>query len=86
LFIRGFISNNVTGHPNVRVIITHGGLMGTQEAVHTGVPMVGIPLFADQEQNIRNYVSKGIAVIVLYDHVTKESISNALQTVLQDPR
>jgi UDP:flavonoid glycosyltransferase YjiC (YdhE family) len=48
--------------------------------------MVGIPLFADQHLNIRNYVSKGIAVIMLYDHITKESISNALKTVLHDPR
>jgi glucuronosyltransferase len=84
--ICGFISKYVIGHPNVRVFVTHGGLMGTQEAVHTGVPMVGIPLFADQELNIRNYVSRGIAVMVLYDHVTKESISNALKTVLHDPR
>jgi hypothetical protein len=48
--------------------------------------MVGIPLFADQDPNIRNYVSKGISVMVLYDHITKESISNALKTVLHDTR
>jgi glucuronosyltransferase len=80
------MSKRVAGHPNVRVFITHGGLMGVQEAVYAGVPMVGIPLFADQEVNIRNCMAKGTAVIVLYDFVTKERISSALRTVLSDTR
>lgn len=75
----------ILSHPNVRVFITHGGLMGIQEAVHAGVPIVGIPLFADQEYNIMNCVLKGTAVLVPYDSVTKETLSSALDTVLHDP-
>jgi glucuronosyltransferase len=60
--------------------------MGTQEAVHTGVPIVGIPLFADQEYNIKKLVSKGTAVMVPYDSISKESLSRALDAVLHDPR
>jgi glucuronosyltransferase len=77
---------NTAGHPNVRAFITHGGLLGTQEAVHAGVPMVGVPLFADQYFNIRNCVEKGISVVVEYDAITKDTISNAVKTVLHNSR
>ena len=76
----------VPGHPNVGAFISHGGLMGTQEAVHAGVPIVRIPLFADQEYNNMNCVLKGAAVMVPYDSITKESLSRALDAVLHDPR
>jgi glucuronosyltransferase len=77
---------NITGHPNVRVFITHGGLLGAQEAIHAGVPMVGIPLFADQDLNIRNCMAKGISVMLEYDAITKDTLSNALKTVLHNTR
>jgi glucuronosyltransferase len=70
----------------VKVFLTHGGLMGTIEAVHSGVPMVGIPLFGDQEVNIRSYVSEGFAVKLHFNSITKESVLQALKTVLYEPR
>ncbi|KAJ4434829.1 hypothetical protein ANN_23400, partial [Periplaneta americana] len=75
----------ILSHPNVRAYITHGGLMGTQEAVFAGVPMVGIPLFADQELNLQNCASKGVAVNVPYDDISRESVSKALKEVLHNP-
>jgi glucuronosyltransferase len=60
--------------------------MGTIEAVHSGVPMVGIPLFGDQEVNIHSYISEGFAVKLQFDSISKESILQALRTVLHNPR
>ncbi|XP_069670538.1 UDP-glucosyltransferase 2-like [Periplaneta americana] len=72
-------------HPNVRAFITHGGLLGTQEAIYFGVPIIGIPILADQPANIENCVSKGVAVQLDYDSITTENVLKVLNKVLHEP-
>jgi glucuronosyltransferase len=50
------------GHPKTKAFITHGGAHGIYEAIHHGIPMVGIPLFGDQPANIAHMKAKGAAV------------------------
>ncbi|KAJ4434825.1 hypothetical protein ANN_23396 [Periplaneta americana] len=76
---------DILSHPNVRVFITHGGFMGTQEAIYSGVPMVGIPFYSDQHHNIENCVSKGIGVKLDYHSISKESVLLALRAILENP-
>ena len=55
--------NNLTlEHKNVKAFVTHGGMIGTLEAISCGVPMIGIPVFEDQHHNIYNYEEKTIDV------------------------
>ncbi|XP_046745423.1 UDP-glucosyltransferase 2-like [Diprion similis] len=75
----------VLRHPKVKAFVTHGGLMGTQEAIHAGVPMIGIPFFSDQKFNVMGYAHRGFAVYLDYLKISKESFSEALAEVLTNP-
>ncbi|KAF2882089.1 hypothetical protein ILUMI_24092 [Ignelater luminosus] len=73
-------------HPNVKLFVSHGGLMGTQEAIYCGIPRLGIPLFADQLLNLKASEAMGLAISVDYNEITKENVLNAAKTLLEDPK
>ena len=59
--------------------VTHTGNNGLLEAIHYRVPMVGLPIYMNQEDNLARLVEKGIAVGVskwsdaeeIYQAITK---------------
>lgn len=40
--------DSILAHPNVKLFVTHGGLLSTIEAIYRATPVVGIPIFGDQ--------------------------------------
>jgi len=77
---------NFIEHKNIRAFITHGGMLGTQEAIYCGVPMIGIPLFGDQHINIQNYVNKKVAISLnSINDITEEKLTSAINNILKDP-
>lgn len=78
--IFGFLS----GHPKTRAFITHGGTNGIYEAIYHGVPMVGIPMFADQPGNMVHMKAKGAAVTVDLNFMTTEDLRDAINTVINE--
>lgn len=40
---------SVLAHPNIKLFITHGSLLSTQESIYFGKPVIGIPIFGDQK-------------------------------------
>lgn len=75
----------VLKHKNTKVFVTHGGLLGTQESIAWGVPLVGFPLFGDQHSNLKTYERKKIAVILEIQSFNSDKLTNAIKTVLNEP-
>lgn len=62
--------------------ISHGGLLGTTEAVQCGVPIIVIPQFGDQFTNAKAIEANGGGIILHFNDITEETLSKALNTVL----
>ncbi|XP_066242119.1 UDP-glucuronosyltransferase 2B31-like [Saccopteryx leptura] len=77
--------NDLLGHPKTKAFITHGGTNGIYEAIYHGIPMVGLPLFADQPDNIARMKFKGAAIRLDLDTISSTQLLNALKTVINDP-
>ncbi|XP_012860293.1 UDP-glucuronosyltransferase 2A3 isoform X3 [Echinops telfairi] len=77
--------NDLLGHPKTKAFITHGGTNGLYEAIYHGIPMVGVPMFADQPDNIAHMKAKGAAVDVNMNTMTSADLLNALKAVINDP-
>lgn len=59
--------------------------MGSQEAVTYGIPLIGIPLFADQFINIDILVQKNVAIKIDKNGITEEKFDHALDEILHNP-
>ncbi|XP_059525475.1 UDP-glucuronosyltransferase 2A1 isoform X1 [Myotis daubentonii] len=77
--------NDLLGHPKAKAFITHGGTNGIYEGIYHGVPMVGVPMFADQHDNIAHMKAKGAAVEVNINTMTSADLHDALKTVINEP-
>lgn len=74
------------GHAKTRVFVTHGGTNGLYEAIHHAVPVVGIPLFGDQPDNLARLSRLGVAVVLDFNHMTSDQLTEALNAVAAQKR
>lgn len=60
--------------------------MGVMEAVHFGVPMIGLPIFGDQQSNIANCIEKGVAIGLDYRQITERKLIKSIQMIVTDSK
>ncbi|XP_077448896.1 UDP-glucuronosyltransferase 2C1-like [Stigmatopora argus] len=86
LLVNWMPQNDLLGHPKTKLFVSHGGTSGVLEAIYHGVPVVGIPLFFDQHDNLVRLTARGAGVTVTLPFVDKdENFLKALQEVLTEP-
>jgi UDP:flavonoid glycosyltransferase YjiC (YdhE family) len=71
--------------PQCDLVITHGGSGTIRAAIDHGLPMVIIPIAADQPDNAYRCAALGLARVITQEARTPEAIRAAVRSVLADP-
>ncbi|XP_013139053.1 PREDICTED: UDP-glucuronosyltransferase 2B7-like [Papilio polytes] len=71
-------------HPKIKVFITQGGLQSTDEAITAGVPLIGIPILADQWYNTEQYVHFNIGVKLSYNKINVMQLRDSIDRLTID--
>lgn len=78
--------NDILAHPNVKLFISHGGFLGSTEAIYYGVPIIGIPIFGDQRLNVARAIKAGWGLGLDYNNLTEASISWTINHILTNSK
>jgi UDP:flavonoid glycosyltransferase YjiC (YdhE family) len=68
------------------VFITHAGFNGVRESLAEGVPMVAVPLYAEQPANAERIVELGLGVRVSPSDADTDALADAVRQVIDDRR
>ncbi|KAI4491175.1 hypothetical protein M0802_010396 [Mischocyttarus mexicanus] len=79
-----FSQQKILAHPNLKLFVYQGGLQSTEEAVHFGVPLVGIPVLGDQDMQVSKMKDLGVCRSVEMLQLTRESLNSAIMDVLNN--
>ncbi|XP_065563758.1 UDP-glycosyltransferase UGT5-like isoform X1 [Artemia franciscana] len=73
---------DLLGHSNIRLFVTHGGLYSLQEAIFHSTPVIGIPVGNDQGQNLARAEKEGYAKVLTWEELDENTLGSAINEVL----
>ncbi|XP_013380611.1 UDP-glucuronosyltransferase 2B13-like isoform X3 [Lingula anatina] len=79
--------NDLLGHPQTKLFVSHCGIGGVHGAAYYGVPIVAIPLARDQpyfSQLISEHLNMGVSLD--YVTLTSDDLYKAITEVLHNPK
>ncbi|XP_020804430.1 UDP-glucuronosyltransferase 2B15-like [Drosophila serrata] len=77
---------DILAHPNVKVFFGHGGTNGVIEAMHYGVPMLGMAIYSDQYHHVNQGKKAGYLLDLDYRKVTEEELRESLLELIENPK
>ena len=69
-------------HPKILAFMTHGGSNGINEATFHGVPLLVLPLFADQDINAQRVSAQELGIKIELREFSQSILDNAFAEIL----
>ncbi|ODM70408.1 UDP-glucuronosyltransferase 2B23, partial [Orchesella cincta] len=77
---------DLLGHKDIKMFITHCGGGSTEESIYHGVPLVGFPMLGDQLLNAELAKKHEFIVELQWNDFSEEELMTAIHEVLNNPR
>ena len=78
--------NDLLGHKDIKAFVTHVGHNSLYESAYHGVPVVAVPLFADQFANAKKAEHFGLGLTVNHRSTTVQQLVETIELVVREPR
>jgi len=85
-FLLKFILYFSLAHPNLHAFITHCGQNSITESAIAGIPIIGIPLFADQFYNADIAQKRGLGIQIDVNDLSGPNAENILVEAIRSVR
>ncbi len=72
-------------HPKTVACITHGGLNGIIEATNLGVPLITIPIFAEQDFQSYKLQARKLGIRLELRELTSDALTHAISEITTNP-
>ena len=77
--------NDLLGHPKTKLFISHCGMSATHEAIYHGVPVLALPVIADQMRNSQRLCDRlQMGQKLDLDKITESSLFASINNVLNN--
>uniref|UniRef100_A0A1A8P460 UDP-glucuronosyltransferase n=2 Tax=Nothobranchius rachovii TaxID=451742 RepID=A0A1A8P460_9TELE len=84
LIVNWMPQKDLLGHPQIKAFVAHGGTNGVQEAIYHGIPVLGIPLFFDQYDNLLRLQERGGGKIILLGDINRDTFEESIKDILNN--
>uniref|UniRef100_A0A0N5BC30 glucuronosyltransferase n=1 Tax=Strongyloides papillosus TaxID=174720 RepID=A0A0N5BC30_STREA len=76
--------NDLLAQKKTKLFITNGGMSSIIESIFHGVPMVGIPLYGVNRQNLYKMRNKGLGLVVEKEDINEGKLMKSIKSVLEN--
>jgi len=78
--------NDLLAHKDIKAFVSHTGKKSLYEAAYHGVPVVALPLFAEQHDNAKKAEQFGLGLAVNQETLDAQHLFETIERVMNDPR